>query len=923
MSFIIDYLNRGDDLLSSENELRVKLNPGYGEFSSISDALNSITTNTINNRFIIKVFPGEYVEPELDFSAKPYVSLVGSSIQSVVIKPAGNHHIMKLGVLNEVSYLWLEDAPTGFAAIAILDSGEYSQCHKVTFNNCYTGILITSVTQDTFFYGEYIDMNGDFIYGVRMESSNGFECYANLENFYVLPTVANPSTHGVYLTGTTTECYINTAGITGVDIGHGIHVQNGAELNFTSGYISHMDIGVINPNVGSGAIILLTALEMHANVTLDIDILHPNTIGTFGGSSNHTMITNDAPGFVWAFLDANNGEFEITKQLSVTFDDGTHTDLSTLVFEGSTMGVIDGGDMTDGGGLNVDVAAGFGYLDDNDIIKRYDWGNSTVALTASSDNYIFINELGTLTASVGTPTTLYNVIYLGRVHTHSSGIEFIDDSKMDSHHLGNKLSSFNRVALGNIYASGSTITEGAALKLNVTAGLYFRSEVVFTPSGGSDITFTEYRYNGSSTWVRTSTDTVNNTHYNNGTTYTALTAGYFTKHSLYVVSDNGNEQYFLVLGQAEYSSLLLAQSGTIPTPPNYFNKGVCLIGLIYVQQGVGNIVSIDDARPVIGFRPPSLAGASDHGSLTGLGNDDHTQYLLTAGGRTMSGNLDLGNNNIINVNLVDGVDISSHASRHLPNGADPLTTAAPTTNLNGSSTNTEGIQNSFSRSDHTHVIDEATTTVAGLLSAADKVKLDDTSNINTGDQTITLTGDVTGSGTGSFTTTIANDSVTFAKMQNITTDRLLGRSTALSGDVEEISIGTGLSLAAGILTATAAGLGISNVSAAGDITTTSATDVVSTSMSITPGAGTYLALFSSDIAHNTNGGVIQVSLYANGVLSANSTRTYTRGSQTLRCSVFTQSLITVTAGQAIDVRWNRGASGTGTMGNRSLILIKQ
>lgn len=38
------------------------------------------------------------------------------------------------------------------------------------------------------------------------------------------------------------------------------------------------------------------------------------------------------------------------------------------------------------------------------------------------------------------------------------------------------------------------------------------------------------------------------------------------------------------------------------------------------------------------------------------------------------------------------------------------------------------------------------------------------SGTNTGDQTITLTGDVTGSGTGSFAATIANGSVTAAKM---------------------------------------------------------------------------------------------------------------------------------------------------------------
>lgn len=61
------------------------------------------------------------------------------------------------------------------------------------------------------------------------------------------------------------------------------------------------------------------------------------------------------------------------------------------------------------------------------------------------------------------------------------------------------------------------------------------------------------------------------------------------------------------------------------------------------------------------------------------------------------------------------------------------------------------------------------------------------SGTNTGDQTITLTGDVTGTGAGSFAATIANDAVTYAKMQNVSaTDKLLGRSTAGAGNVEEI-----------------------------------------------------------------------------------------------------------------------------------------
>lgn len=60
-----------------------------------------------------------------------------------------------------------------------------------------------------------------------------------------------------------------------------------------------------------------------------------------------------------------------------------------------------------------------------------------------------------------------------------------------------------------------------------------------------------------------------------------------------------------------------------------------------------------------------------------------------------------------------------------------------------------------------------------------------------GIQRAALTGDVTASA-GSGSTTIASNVVTFAKMQQITSDRLLGRDTASTGNVEEISLGTGL-----------------------------------------------------------------------------------------------------------------------------------
>ena len=65
-----------------------------------------------------------------------------------------------------------------------------------------------------------------------------------------------------------------------------------------------------------------------------------------------------------------------------------------------------------------------------------------------------------------------------------------------------------------------------------------------------------------------------------------------------------------------------------------------------------------------------------------------------------------------------------------------------------------------------------------------------------------LTGDVTASA-GSNTTTIANDAVTYAKMQNVSSaSRLLGRGSSGAGDVQELTIGTGLAFSGTSLVAT-------------------------------------------------------------------------------------------------------------------------
>lgn len=88
-----------------------------------------------------------------------------------------------------------------------------------------------------------------------------------------------------------------------------------------------------------------------------------------------------------------------------------------------------------------------------------------------------------------------------------------------------------------------------------------------------------------------------------------------------------------------------------------------------------------------------------------------------------------------------------------------------------------------------------------------------------------LTGDVTAAA-GSNSTTIASNAVTFAKMQTISSDRLLGRDTAGVGNVEQISVGGGIAFDGSGVLQTSAFTGDVTKSA-GDTVQTIANDAVS------------------------------------------------------------------------------------------------
>ena len=655
-----------------------------GDFTSIKSAVDSITGSSSNNRFLVSVGPGRFSESLIDLTGKPFVSVEGSNIITTEVVPNSNtQHIFKIGQNNEISFLALSGASIGYAGIYANDIGDYGQAHKISFTDCDTNVWIESNTQDSIFFGEYLDFNGSYSYGTKIIANNGYVASANMENYYNFPTGTGTTiANSVQGSGATLSVFVGDGIGNGVNGSTNYQIADYASLNTISTTSYNWDYSVRVLNIGGPSRFDIDSLSIVDSLIWDLSIEHPNTFGTFGGgSASHAKINNLSNDVYWAFLDIEDGEFDITRKISITFDKDTHTDASTLIFKGSTMGLMSGGTISVVSGLTVNVSSGFGYLEkttSQEVYMRIDWVGSNITLPQNVNEYLYFNENEILSTSGTRPDSVNNIV-LGRVITDSTSINFIDVTPLNADHTSNRFSSLFSEALGPIYAFGSIVTEGLTpFTLDVTSGEYYFSTNEYTPTGGSGLTFNQYYNDGLGGWNISATTLVNNTQFDNNGVLSGLTSSAYTKHTLYVVGEGVNEKYFLVLGQNQYQTLVETENALLPVPPTYFNDSVVQIANIYIRQGLSGIVEIEDIRPVIGFKAGGVNASSLHANLLGLNSDDHKQYLLVDGSRAMSNNLDMGGNAIVSAGTINGVTIQSHASRHQNGGDDEISTSTPT-----------------------------------------------------------------------------------------------------------------------------------------------------------------------------------------------------------------------------------------------------
>lgn len=745
-----DTVVEGNDArLSTVQKVTVKKNPGAGQFSSIKAAVDSISDASISKPYQVNIGPGVYVEDTISVPA--FVHLRGEREATVVQALDNNNDIFIIGSNCSVAQLRVEGA-TGAGAAAFRRTGGVteSEINLIEFgDNTNLVVLDSTAGAPTIVVNSCrISSNTEFVNGFSISGSGAGTLIINNLTGVILGTGNNP-TNCFLGTGATNKLIVIANNIrveAPASLENGVLLQDGIQCFISALNLIGPTHGINVENTGVGPDLTISGLTVKNALTNSILVNNPNTTGFMNGAWNFEKMTLDqtaSENVSISFNEVENSDLGLVALGDILqgIDKSSLLNISKLNREEATLGLIEGGGISNGvGPLEVTIAAGTGFLSDsNGNSQEISWEATNLFMPADTARQVTVNENGIVQLEASEPTNFEERIILGRVITGDVSVVRIENSPVVSRHHGNLIERYLRRTFGAIFASGSIVSENGSTDraLDVTAGEYYYGSSRFAPVGGTEIVFSRIIRDGSGDFTTEAigaTTIPNNQYDDNSGGLVAIPAGEYAKGVLLLDTDGAFEGYTYVFAQQTFANLNDVIAADLPQLPAEVGQTLTPIAAIIVQEGQANFEVIEDIRPRPSFAAGSSGAASDHGGLTGLADDDHPQYLLTNGGRALTGNLNMGANNITNVGTVDGIDVTNHGSRHLPNGADPLTTAAPLTNLNGNTANSIGTANSLSRSDHTHEIDNATGAVAGLMSAADKSKLDGVESGATADQ---------------------------------------------------------------------------------------------------------------------------------------------------------------------------------------------
>lgn len=700
---IYDPSNIEKDLFSVSNLVYTDSNIGSdttgngsikAPFATIQFAIDSITTNAIDNRFQIIAYPWLYEE---NIIMKGYVDLwwpwvivrwtswtlitltdnisivervrfelipttSGNSIMSCSTS-SGSHELnfCEFDITSSTNWITSSIANVSNGTILITDSLEnytmtwtspIQNTHKI-FNvtwdgsfNLFRNTIITS-----------IDDENDIIYEVYEESTWLLIVVDVLSSCFINNVAYSGSTNIFGFFGTwvwNKRIFQNVMEITGAGTGTWkiIEVDSSSDNLTVESYFNRFVCAWFLNNYNTDI------------ATWDIVESFYNRIDAVDGDVWAGSITK---------LQTESWELRVnTAIIDETLLLGTPTNesLQKLFNISFNAGFVAGWVITDNWDGTIDVSSGTGLIriaDANDAqIQSFDWvETASISLVDGSNNIVFIDYNGW--SPIVTSSTDRDIV-LNNEHDKFELVEIVrewTELHISDHRqtavdvwdeIQRRLYSINPVERAD--NSGLILWETGTRNVTVTAGKIWRKlipEFVDAIDTNVSDSFDRYYQDWIWGWTKQSAQTQwDNLQYDDGTGILAtMTNNRYSFQDFYL---NWEWNLVSLYGQNQFVSLAAAEEAWASSgvPVRLESNSILIWRIVFRKL---DIVAQDILSSFsINFNSTAVA---DHGNLSGLWDDDHTQYLLVNGTRAMTGNLDLGTSKLVWEGGTEGIYIDS------------------------------------------------------------------------------------------------------------------------------------------------------------------------------------------------------------------------------------------------------------------------
>jgi len=261
--------------------------------------------------------------------------------------------------------------------------------------------------------------------------------------------------------------------------------------------------------------------------------------------------------------------------------------------------------------------------------------------------FVYIAANGTLTAST-TPWDLSaaDAVPVATLYFNTAITDYLLCNEKHYSSREVRIHEYLHETVGARWASGLTLTADDTT-FSISTGEWYDEEIEYIAA--APITTCRVLYRASGNWAFGAAGTLyyyasgGNVYYDNAGTITPADSNKYVAYWLFVTPDTTNPIWVL-MGQRQdttladarinntYASLSL---GTLPSPE------MKLLYRVILRNDATPFEEIQDYRNVSNL-PSGTYVATDHGLLTGLTDDDHTQYLLADGTRALTAAWDAG-----------------------------------------------------------------------------------------------------------------------------------------------------------------------------------------------------------------------------------------------------------------------------------------